>query len=135
MAINDISTLSVLRTKMQWHEQRQRVLAQNVANSDTPNFKPRDLVEPKFDLAGRGPGVPAASLVMVQTSPSHFASVAGRELSSPSAKAGYQTRPAGNAVSLEEEMMKSSQNQMDYAAAASLYTKSLNLLKTAIGKR
>lgn len=135
MAINDISTLSVLRTKMQWHEQRQRVLAQNVANSDTPNFKPRDLVEPKFDPAGRGPRVPAATLVMVQTSPNHFASFAGGGLSSPSAKSGYQTRPAGNAVSLEEEMMKSSQNQMDYAAATSLYTKSLNLLKTAIGKR
>lgn len=46
MAINDISTLSVLRTKMQWHQERQRVLAQNVANSDTPKFKPLDLVEP-----------------------------------------------------------------------------------------
>ncbi len=32
-------------------------------------------------------------------------------------------------------MMKSAQNQMDYAAATSLYSKSLNLLKTAIGKR
>ncbi len=49
MAISDISTLSVLRTKMQWHQERQRVLAQNVANSDTPRFKPLDLVEPKFD--------------------------------------------------------------------------------------
>jgi flagellar basal-body rod protein FlgB len=49
-------------------------------------------------------------------------------------KAGFETRPAGNAVSLEEEMMKVSANQMDYAAATSLYSKSLHLLKTAIGK-
>ena len=37
-------------------------------------------------------------------------------------------------VNLEEEMMKSASNQMDYAAVTSLYSKSLHLLKTAIGK-
>ena len=49
MSINDLPVLSALRTKMQWHQERQRVLAENISNSDTPNFKPRDLVEPKFD--------------------------------------------------------------------------------------
>jgi flagellar basal-body rod protein FlgB len=48
--------------------------------------------------------------------------------------AGFETRPAGNAVNLEEEMTKSANNQMDYAAVTSLYSKSLHLLKTAIGK-
>ena len=52
MSINDLPGLSALRTRMQWHQERQRVLAENVANSDTPNFKPRDLVEPKFDSTG-----------------------------------------------------------------------------------
>jgi hypothetical protein len=52
MSINDLPVLSALRTKMQWHQERQRVLAENVSNSDTPNFKPRDLVEPKFDSTG-----------------------------------------------------------------------------------
>ena len=45
------------------------------------------------------------------------------------------TKPAGNAVNLEEQMLKVSANQMDYAAATSLYSRSLGLLKTAIGKR
>ena len=45
MAITDLPMLSMLRTKMQWHQERQRVLAENVSNSDTPNFRPRDLVE------------------------------------------------------------------------------------------
>ena len=57
MAINDLPVLSVLRTKMQWHQERQRVLSENVSNSDTPNFKPRDLVEPKFDARRRQPRV------------------------------------------------------------------------------
>jgi len=52
MSINDLPVLSALRTKMQWHQERQRVLSENVSNSDTPNFKPRDLLEPKFDSTG-----------------------------------------------------------------------------------
>ena len=44
-------------------------------------------------------------------------------------------RPAGNAVNLEDEMIKVAANQMDYQAATTLYTRSLGLLKTAIGKR
>jgi flagellar basal-body rod protein FlgB len=47
---------------------------------------------------------------------------------------GYEVRPAGNAVNLEDEMMKVAANQMDYEAATTLYTHSLNLIKTALGK-
>jgi len=36
MPINDLPTLSALRTRMQWHQERQRVLANNISNSDTP---------------------------------------------------------------------------------------------------
>lgn len=39
MAMNDLPILSALRTKMQWHQERQRVLAENISNSDTPNFR------------------------------------------------------------------------------------------------
>ena len=52
MSINDLPALSALRTRMQWHQERQRVLAENVSNSNTPNFKPRDLVELKFNEKG-----------------------------------------------------------------------------------
>jgi flagellar basal-body rod protein FlgB len=46
-----------------------------------------------------------------------------------------EARPTGNAVNLEDEMIKVAANQMDYQAATSLYTRSLGLLKTAMGKR
>jgi flagellar basal-body rod protein FlgB len=52
-----------------------------------------------------------------------------------SLRGGSETRPTGNAVSLEEEMLKVAQNQMDHQAAATLYAKSLGLVKAAIGKR
>jgi flagellar basal-body rod protein FlgB len=134
MSINDLPALSALRTRMQWHQERQRVLSENVANSDTPNFKPRDLVEPKFDSSGASAGS-MGTLAMMRTSASHIAPPDGGGQSfDQNSRAGFQTRPAGNAVSLEDEMLKASANQMDYAAATSLYGKSLHLLKTAIGK-
>ena len=134
MPINDLPTLSVLRTKMQWHQERQRVLAENVSNSNTPNFKPRDLVEPKFETGSSAVGGGSGSLPMARTSQGHISAEGADPTFEQNRRAGFQTRPAGNAVNLEEEMLKTSNNQMDYAAVTSLYSKSLHLLKTAIGK-
>ena len=138
MAINDLPMLSALRTKMQWHQERQRVLAENISNSDTPNFKPRDLVEPKFDTSGAGAmgaGSGTGALAMMRTSAGHIQASGASDNFKSDNRGGYETRPAGNAVNLEDEMMKVSANQMDYSAVTSLYSRSLGLLKTAIGKR
>ena len=134
MAISDMPMLSALRTKMQWHQERQRVLAENISNSDTPNFRPRDLVEPKFDKVGNVGGA-MGTLPMMKAAGTSITASTGAASFGQNGKVGYETRPAGNAVNLEDEMMKVSANQMDYAAATSLYTRSLGLLKTAIGKR
>jgi flagellar basal-body rod protein FlgB len=131
MSTGDLPILTALRTRMQWQQERQRILAENVANSDTPNFKPRDLVEPKFDASGAAANVP---LAMVRTSASHMAPSGAPESFDENRKGGFETRPAGNSVNLEDEMLKLSQNQMDYEAVTGLYSRSLHLLKTAIGK-
>jgi len=131
MPISNIPIFSMLRTKMQWHQERQRLLAENVSNADTPNFKPRDLAPPKFDR-----GAPPGALALAQTSPAHIAgggSSTGRFQAER--KGGYEIRPAGNAVNLEDEMLKVAANQMDYQAATTLYGKSLGLIKSALGKR
>jgi flagellar basal-body rod protein FlgB len=136
MAINDLPLLSALRTKMQWHQERQRVLAENVSNANTPNFRPTDLVEPKFDTKGANIGGGMGSLGMMRTSATHISAVGGApSFRGDGGRSGFLTKPAGNAVNLEDQMLKVSANQMDYAAATSLYTRSLGLLKTAIGKR
>lgn len=136
MAINDLPVLSALRTKMQWHQERQRVLAENISNANTPNFKPRDLVEPTFDRTGASAAGAMGSLAMMRTSGSHLAASGGTQsFNHDGGKGGFLTRPAGNSVNLEDQMLKVSANQMDYAAATSLYSRSLGLLKTAIGKR
>jgi flagellar basal-body rod protein FlgB len=131
MSTGDLPVMAALRTRMQWHQERQRVLAENVSNSDTPNFKPRDLVEPKFDASGSNVDGP---LTMTRTSASHLNPSGAPESFDENRRTGFQTRPAGNAVNLEDEMLKVSSNQMDYAAVTSLYSHNIHLLKTAIGK-
>ena len=136
MAINDLPILSALRTKMQWHQERQRVLAENISNANTPNFRPSDLVEPKFDTKGANLSGGMGSLAMMRTSSTHIAvSGSGQSFQGDGGRSGFLTKPAGNAVNLEDQMLKVSANQMDYAPATSLYSRSLGLLKTAIGKR
>ena len=132
MTISNIPLFSMLRTRMQWHQERQRVLAENVANADTPRFQPRDLVAPNFDP--RRP--PTSELALTRTSSAHLSGAAGgNRFQTDRGNGGFEARPSGNAVSLEEEMMKVANNQMDFQAATSLYTRGLGMLKTAIGRR
>ena len=68
MTISNIPLFSMLRTKMHWHQERQRILAENVSNADTPRFQPRDLTPPQFD-----PRRPAVSeLSLTRTSAAHM---------------------------------------------------------------
>lgn len=129
MTISDMPILASLRTKMQWHQERQRVLAENVSNADTPNFRPRDLAPLK-----PAPGASGA-LALARTNSSHLALGGAAAQFDPAREGKLEVRPAGNAVDLETEMMKVAANQMDYQAATTLYSRSLGLLKTAIGKR
>ncbi|HEV7261014.1 MAG TPA: flagellar basal body rod protein FlgB [Bosea sp. (in: a-proteobacteria)] len=117
-----------LKTRMQWHQTRQKVLAENVANADSPGFRPMDIKQPPIGAAGQ------ASVGLVQTSAGHM-DLAGRLGTFDSARAQrFETTPNGNAVNLEDEMTKVAQNQSDYQLAASLYSKGLGLMKIAIGK-
>ncbi len=128
MTIADVSLLSKLKTKMRWHNQRQTVLAENVANADTPGFKGRDLKEPVFS-------VPTA-FAPVKTQLGHVSSFdEGTPDMRARKAASFETTPRGNSVVLEDEMIRVAQNQMDYQAAASVYQKGLGLMRIAIGKR
>jgi flagellar basal-body rod protein FlgB len=131
VAITDLPLFSMLRTRMQWHQERQRVLAENVANADTPNFRPRDLAPLQFDRMQTA----RAGLPLDRTEATHLAANGGSDRFQSSRFGGNDASPSGNAVNLEDEMIKVAANQMDFQAATTLYTRSLGLIKTAIGKR
>jgi flagellar basal-body rod protein FlgB len=130
MPISDIPILAMLRTRMEWHQERQRVLAENVANADTPNYQAKDLAPPDF-----GRELSAAALELVRTDPQHMAGagLSGSQFALDTS-GRFEVRPRGNTVTHEDEMMKVASNQMDFEAVTSLYTRSLALIKLAIGK-
>ena len=134
MAITDFPILSMLRTRLQWHQERQRVLAENVSNADTPKFRPRDLSEPNFDQPALAAATPGVTLVRTEAGHISGVGVTGSAFRTQASR-NYEVRPTGNAVSLEDEMIKVAANQMDYQAATALYSRSLGLIKTALGKR
>lgn len=129
MPITDIPILSMLRTRMEWHQERQRVLAENVANADTPNYRPRDLAPPNFEEALSGP------LALARTEPDHIAGIGGGSRFADDRHLKYEVRPGGNAVNHEDEMMRVASNQMDFDAVADLYSRSLALIKVAAGSK
>ena len=121
----------MLRTRMQWHQERQRLLSENVANADTPSYRPHDLTPLRFDRLGPS----MTSVTLDRTSAAHMsASLGSAGQFEASRLGGTEVRPSGNAVNLEDEMIKVAANQMDYQAATTLYTKSLGLIKTALGR-
>jgi len=129
MAITDLPLVSMLKSKLHWHQARQKVLAENVANANTPGFKPMDLKEPGFAAALGG------SLPLDRTSPLHIGFGGASDTADSAKGVRFETRPSGNAVTVEDEMLKVASNQSDYQLATSLYQKSLSMLKTAVGGR
>lgn len=131
MAVSDLPLVTMLKTRMHWHQSRQKLLAENVSNADTPGFKPRDLKDPVFAPTGEAAG---GSLPLAQTAGAHLSATAARAGEDAVGARRFETRPSGNAVSLEDEMMKAAQNQSDFQLAASLYQKSLQMLRVAAGR-
>jgi len=121
------SVMQALKTRMQWHQTRQKVLAENVANADSPGFRPMDV-----KALAVSPG--SSSVGLTQTSAGHMDLSGGRDGFDSARAQRFETTPNGNAVNLEDEMTKVAQNQSDYQLAASLYSKGLGLMKIAIGK-
>lgn len=132
MAISDLPIFSMLRTRLHWHQERQRLLAENVANADTPSFRPRDLAPLDF---GKQVQQASEQLQLALTSPQHLSGPTAAGQFAAEKQGRHDVRPAGNAVNLEDEMMKVASNQMDYQAAISLYSRSMGLFRTALGKR
>jgi flagellar basal-body rod protein FlgB len=130
MAVTDLPLFSMLKTRMRWLEERQKVLAENVANANTPNYQGRDLKQ--LDFRGQlEASLSPVSLRMNVTQPGHVGGATGVD---PNPSGGFESTPGQGTVILEDEMMKVAQTQLDHQTAISLYTRGLGMIKTALGK-
>lgn len=134
MDFSSLKLFGMIKQRVGWLTQRQSVLSQNIANADTPGYKARDLKAQKFREALNNDSV---RLKMAQTNPMH---VSGnkpgdgtyREVKE---RKPYETALAGNAVVLEEQVMKVTQTSLDHKLSNDLYKKHLAMIKTALRGR
>src|SRR4249919_3533735 len=113
MDIGDIPLFAMLRSRLGYLSERQRVISENVANADTPGYGPRDLKPFSFQAhvkAASAPSTPSAAEGLAVTQPGHIASPGGKQglanAVKPSKSNDSETTLDGNSVVLEEEMMK-----------------------------
>lgn len=120
---SDLKLLNLASAMARHAAARHEVLAENIANADTPGYKAKDL-EPfaaAFQRALDEDGSPVAAAkdatwrVIAQASPGTMS-------------------PNGNSVSLEDQMIKSVEAQQDHDAATAIYKKSLDILRLTLGK-
>lgn len=133
MDINNLAFFKMARNKMDYVAQRQKVVAENIANADTPGYRAKELREPNFkkmaiDAMDNTPK-PAV------THPGHIQAALPdqgpyREISE---RKTYETSIDGNKVVLEEQIEKASRNRSDYNLALTLFRKNMNMIRTALG--
>src|SRR3546814_8647969 len=123
MDLNQLGLFRRIAQRLDWLTQRQAVLAENVANSDTPDYRAHD-IEP-FEQHLRETGVAAGRLQTAVTQPGHIdgraapGDVRPRRVEEP-----YEVKPSGNAVNVEHQMMLVAETAMDHQLALNLYNRS-----------
>ena len=130
MALDLNAYLGVHAQALRLREQRTELLATNMANADTPGYVARDLKPLDFEQAlnnATGSGLVTTNTRHIAIGPSQTSKFEDHETPD------QESNPNGNAVSLEMEMIKVSETQAQFQAAANLYAKAMTMMKTAIG--
>lgn len=135
------SILAGITREMKHLAERQRVIAQNIANSETVGFKAREVTAPDFAdlLAAQGGGAPRTRVARPQVAiTSNMAALGARAPRIGSRivvdAAVSEIKPDGNSVTLEDQLLKMGKIQADFATMTNLYRKQQGLLKTALGR-
>jgi flagellar basal-body rod protein FlgB len=125
MDLSQIPLFKAMAQKLAWLGGRQTVLAENVANLNTPSFHPSDLKP--IDFGKLLKGETAGPLQLVATSPAHIATPLS------GGQPGTQKVEVAGPVQVEDQIMKVSDTATQYAFTTSLYQKQIALIKAAIG--
>ncbi len=137
--MENIALFAGMQQKMDWLQSRQRVLSQNITNSDTPGYQSMDVKAPNFGktMAPYMGGLKSASMSKLSMSTTASTHIGAQEQASAPVKMQanrerYDVTPTGNSVSMEEQMMSASQNAVEYQLITNLYNKNLDILHAAM---
>jgi flagellar basal-body rod protein FlgB len=116
---------------------RHRILAENVANADTPGYRARDLkdfqatVKEPFTARATRPGHDGATARA--TRPGHDG--AGRPgLARDARELALPPSPNGNTVNLEDQAVRAVETQGAHALALAVYSKAIDILRLGLGR-
>jgi flagellar basal-body rod protein FlgB len=124
---------SLLRARLDHLSERQRLIAENIANATTPGYRPRDLDTSGFErlLASAGGG---RGLAMMRTNDGHMSLGGGPPgAATPRivTRNDSEVTMDGNAVILEEEMTRAAETRLAFETGLALYQKGLDLVRLA----
>lgn len=122
-----IDTMRMARDLGAHAAQRQRVIATNVANADTPGYRARDL--PEFEDSLRH-----GALELRATRPGHL-TAGSSGTRARAVQVEGEPSPNGNTVSLEDEMVRSADAKREFDLSLAVVQSGMNLMRTAIGRR
>lgn len=132
--LQNIGVLQGITAKMEWLNQLHTVIANNIANADTPGYRPHDLKPVDF-AAMMDQSRIGGTLTPVSTDTDHMGGRIGeRRNKEQDQRTVYEAAPSGNSVILEEQLMKSQTVMLDYQLMTNLYRKNVGMFKTALGK-
>jgi flagellar basal-body rod protein FlgB len=119
------SLFAALTQRLQHLAGRTSVIAENIANADTPGYVARDVARPDFARL-------AAGAALKVSDPRHIAAPAAgpqgaKTVLAPDGEASL----SGNQVSIETQMMKLAETRMDYQLASTVYRKGVELIRLA----
>lgn len=133
MDLSQIPLFAALNKRMAWINERQTVLAENVANVDTPGYSVQDLKEPDFSKLVAGT---SEKLPLLTSAPGHLSVTpgsSGAALDFSTFKPRHDRAPNGNNVQLDEQALEVSKNASNYSLMEALYRSQLSLVKMALG--
>ncbi len=140
MELGSLPILSAMKKQMKFLLADRKVISENIANADTPGYVAKETQAPDFSALVESldaqedrarPG--AGRTEMLGNKAGHVGGPSGAEVRARESDR-YEESLDGNAVELEEEMLKASDNQMNYDMVTQLYRKNLQILRTAMGR-
>ncbi len=123
-----IPLFDLAERRLAWADQRQAVLAQNVANANTPGWQPRDVAPFAATMADQ------ASFDLTRTDPGHLAGTSDAGILGAKTVRPSGREPDGNAVSLDQELTKIADTDTTQSLVTTIYHTYLGLFRTALGQ-
>jgi len=122
-----IGLFDLAERRLAWADKRQELLAQNIANANTPGFQARDLqpfAATLDHIAGTAP---------VRTQPNHLPGTATDTPQTITVHASTRSLD-GNGVPLDEQLVKVADTETTQTLVTTIYKTYLSLFNLALGR-